>query len=411
MQKFLHSFRQLPESNRSMVYLMWIYSAGMIITNIFVNIYVFQINNSFTDVALYNIVFFTATFIGFSWIGTYMWYIWWNIKNMYYIGYVLFMMSFGLLFLLGETLLGIYIFSTIYALWNWVFWNAVHTQELNNISDINRDFYSSSISAWANIMDVLVPLGVATVFFLSNIFSFNGYSILFAFLPFVYVFSFIFIHNIESYTPTRITYDDVRNFFNMKRYKFEHLYFFVWWFKTWFKSVILAIITITLLKNEVNVGVFQGILAFVSSFVVMYVWMKRKPDNRLLYLIIISFIIFINLSVFSWYFNMIYFVIFSFISIFLDSLYRVSEHTYDLSLMDNIRQWKSDFYPAMIMRECLLWSGRVISISLILILFLYTWLDTESLLRIGLLFIWMTFILKVMFIYLWEKYEKVQIHS
>ena len=65
-RRFLDTFNQLPNSNKSMVYLMWIYGVGVIITNIFVNIYVFQISQSFSDVAIYNILFYTSTFIGFS---------------------------------------------------------------------------------------------------------------------------------------------------------------------------------------------------------------------------------------------------------------------------------------------------------------------------------------------------------
>jgi hypothetical protein len=34
---------------------------------------------------------------------------------------------------------------------------------------------------------------------------------------------------------------------------------------------------------------------------------------------------------------------------------RISEHVYDLALMDNIKTHNSDFYPAMILREVVLW--------------------------------------------------------
>jgi hypothetical protein len=56
----------LPESNKAMVYLMWIYGVGEIITNTFVNIYIFKIHNSLLHIIIYNILSFTSTLLGFS---------------------------------------------------------------------------------------------------------------------------------------------------------------------------------------------------------------------------------------------------------------------------------------------------------------------------------------------------------
>ncbi len=406
LRNFLSTFHKLPTSNKSMVYLMWIYGIGMIITNIFVNIYIFQINQSFLDVVIYNILFYTSTFVGFSGIWWYMSYKWNDIKNMYYIGYFLFIISFILLFVLSGDIKGVYIFSILYALWNGAFWNWVHSQELQNIKDKNRDFYSSSISAWLNIIDIITPLWIAVIFYLSKVLVIEGYTILFWFLPLVYLLSFIFIYRIDSYIPSSIDYKDLRNFFCMRKYKFGHLYFFIGWLKTGFKSVILAIISITLLKNEINVGILQWLLAFISSFVIVHFSFKRNSDNRFYYLTIIGIFSFINLIIFTLFFNITYFIIFSLISIFLDSMYRVSEHTYDLSLMDNIKTGESDFYPAMVLREVLLWWWRITALVLLFCISLYSWFAIENILKIGLTLMGITFLIKIVTIYWWEKYER-----
>jgi len=103
----------------------------------------------------------------------------------------------------------------------------VHTQELKNIENKNRDFYSSSISAGRNIISIFSPLLIAFVFYISEIFHFDGYLILFLFLPFVYLFSFVFISDIDSYIPSKIRKVDFKNFFNLKKYKYGHFYFFI----------------------------------------------------------------------------------------------------------------------------------------------------------------------------------------
>ena len=58
LKNFLKNFKKLPDSNKSMIYLMWIYSAGGIIAGIFINIYVFSFNKEIIDVLLYNAIFF-----------------------------------------------------------------------------------------------------------------------------------------------------------------------------------------------------------------------------------------------------------------------------------------------------------------------------------------------------------------
>ena len=406
MKKIIQTFSVLPDSNKSMVYLMWIYGVWVIITTIFINIYIFQLNDSYVEVIIYNMLFYTSTFLWFSGVGWYMWYKQKDIKNMYYIGYVLFILSFVILFVFSQHTLGVYIFSVIYAFWNGAFWNAVHSQELKNIKDKNRDFYSSSISAGMNLIDVLVPLLIAVVFYVWDVFLFDGYTILFAILPLIYVLSFIFIHRIDSYIPDRVSYDDCKNFFNMKKYKFGHLYYFIWGVRNGLKAAVIWIVAIILLETEMNVWFFQWILALMSMFVVMHFSLKRHTENRLHYLATLSVLLFINFLIFSLYFSVIFFLIFSFVLIFLESLYRVSEHTYDLSLMDNVKTPTSDFYPSMLLRELVLYMGRILILILLLLLFLYTWIGIENILRVWIFFMWLSYLFIVVSIYYWEKHEK-----
>ncbi len=405
-KKFLQNFDTLPISNKAMVYLMWIYGIGELISSIFVNIYVFKVNRLFENIIIYNIIFFTSTFIGFS-------LLWWimsilgkNIKNMYYISYTLFILSFLELFFLKWTLSWVYIFWCLFALGNWAFWNAVHTQELKNIENKNRDFYSSSISAGRNIISIFSPLLIAFVFYISEIFHFDGYVILFLFLPFVYLFSFVFISDIDSYIPSKIRKVDFKNFFNLKKYKYGHCYFLIWGLKHSLNTAIIPIINIILLKNETNIWIFQGILTIISTFLIVHLSHKRKEETRFQYFFIISFLLFLSFIFFWFYFNLVAFAIFSLIGLFLNPIYRVSEHVYDLSLMDSIKVEWNDFYPAMIMRETILWIGRMLALF-ILFIFLKSWkFDTENILSLWLILNGILFIFLSVGIYFWEKHEK-----
>jgi hypothetical protein len=103
----------------------------------------------------------------------------------------------------------------------------VHTQELKNIKNKNRDFYSSSISAGKNIISMIIPFFVSFFFLIGEKFNFDAYILLFLILPLIYLFSFLFINRIESYIPQKIEKEDLKNFFNFRKYKYGHIYFLI----------------------------------------------------------------------------------------------------------------------------------------------------------------------------------------
>ncbi len=406
LKRFFSHFNKLPESNKAMVYLMWIYGVGELISTTFVNIYIFKINNSFLNTIIYNLLFFSSTFLGFS-------FLWWimsrenkNIKNMYYISYVLFILAFVELLSSRWSLIGGYIFWIIFAFWNGAFWNAVHTQELKNINNKNRDFYSSSISAGKNIIAMIIPFFVSFVFLLGKKFDFDGYIILFLFLPLVYLCSFLFINKIESYIPQKIETEDLKNFFNLKKYKYGHIYFLIGWFLLALNTAVMPIINLVLLKNEVNIGLFQWILVLFSTYFIIHLSHKRQEETRLQYFFIICLLVSLNFISFGIWFSFVNFLIFSIVFLFIAPLRRVSEHVYDLSLMDNIKTDNNDFYPAMILRESILWIGRIIALLVLLFFANSKIFDNEAILRIWLIIEWIGVLLLFISIYLWEKYEK-----
>ena len=85
---------------------------------------------------------------------------------------------------------------------------------------------------------------------------------------------------------------------------------------------------------------------------------------------------------------------------------RVSEHVYDLALMDNIKINNGDFYPAMLMREVILRLWRVMWLSLIILALYYLNIDKSSMLQLILLFLWFLFVCISWSIYLREKNEQ-----
>jgi len=386
-------FNKFPNSNKAMIYLMWIFTFWHLISTLFISIFIFKFQSDISHVITYNIIFFISCFIWFSWI----WYIYSvlqkNVKSMYYISYFLLIISYIYLLLFNSSIIWIYIFWLLHWAWFWVFWSVVHANELTNIKDKDRDFYSSLISAWWNILQIITPLLVSIVFIFWNYIDFDWYYILFIIIPIVYLISFLFIKDIWDYVPSMVKKKDFTNFFNLKKYFWWQSYIFFSWATFALRLITVPIIAILLLKSEINVWIFESIMWAISVFIVLYLSHIRNKWNRLRILLIITTLLLLAYLLFTLYFNVFWYIIFSLILIILLPLYRVSEHVYDLKIMDSIKAKGSDFFPSMLFREFTINFARI---SVLLIWLYLTDLygnDLELLLKILLIITWFMYLL------------------
>jgi len=148
------------------------------------------------------------------------------------------------------------------------------------------------------------------------------------------------------------------------------------------------------------------IVASLFMNIYVYSFNKELLDVFVYNLIFIlsAFLIFVNLTIFTFNFNIFWYIIYTLILLILNPLYRVSEHVFDLKLMDTIKVKWSDFFPAMILREIPLWIWRIVIIILFIFL-VKSWIETENILKIGLLLVWIFLILAWWSIALHMKYE------
>lgn len=405
-KKFWNNFKKLPESNKSLVYLMLIYFFWVIIANLFVVIYIFKLNDSINQLIIYSILNYTFIFVWFSVVWYLMALFNKSIKYLFIFSYLFFIFSFLILLFFWWNIIWIYLYGSLYWLALWLYWNWVHTQELFNIKNKNRDFYSSSISLWKNILEISTPFLVSAIFYIWTYFNIDWYIILFCILPLGYMISFRFINQIDDYKPKKLNKNDIKNFFNLKKYKFWHLYFLFWWLQLAITTIILPIIILYILKTEINIWLFQWFLAIISTFLIVHFSLKRKENNRFKYYTFFWILYFLNFMFFVFNFNIFWFIIFSLLNLILIPLFRVSTHVYDLSLMDNIRTWVSDFYPAMILREVILYFWRLIWLGTLLIIVNKYNFSEITIYKWWLTFIAIMFLFLILSIYFREKNEK-----
>lgn len=404
IKKFSQLFLQLSSSNKALVYLNWSYAFCMNIAATFVGIYVYKINHSFETLILFSLIYFSATLVGFSGAWSLVSKLQINIKYLFYFSYASFIFGYLLLLLWwGES--AAFLYGACSGLGVGLYFNGIHVQELANIQDQERDFYSSLLSMGKSLIKVITPFLVAALFLFAEAVETDAYLMIFSLIPLLFLASMTAIHKVPDYIPQKIQRADIKNFFNIKKYWIGHLVFLITGLQDAMLHVILPLIGFFLLKTEVNIGVFQGILGLLSVVLVMWLALKRTPKNRWAYVRLFGGLLFAVFLLFAFHFSLWGYIFFSLVLLILQPLYTPSIHTYTLMLMDAIKTETSDFYPAMIMREFLLWLWRVLVLGGLFVILKIIKVSPELVLQGGLLWVAFMFLAHILTLHLWEKYE------
>lgn len=408
IKKFSQLFLQLSPSNKALVYLNWSYAFCMTIAATFVGIYVYKINHSFETLILFALIYFAAILFGFSGTGTFLASFQINTKYVFYLSYTSFILGYMVLLFWGWGEGSAFFYGASSGLGVGLYFNGIHVQELATIQDQERDFYSSLLSIGKSLIKVVIPFLVAALFFFAEVVKVDAYLMLFSPIPLLFLASMAAVHKVSDYTPKNIQKADVKNFLNIKKYWIGHLVFLISGLQDAMLHIILPLTALFLLKTEVNIGLFQGILGLISTLLVMWLALKRTPKNRWAYIRLFWGLLFGAFLMFSLSFSLWSYTFFSLALLLLQPLYSPSFHTYNLMLMDAIKTETSDFYPAMIMREFLVWLWRLLALGGFFVILKMTEISPELLLQGGLFRIALMYLAHILTLHLWEKYEHKQ---
>ena len=215
--KTLSRFRSLRPSVRSLVGLMWVYNFGEQLISIFLTIFIFQTFGTVEAVVWYFLIHSSLAPFSFIVLG----FLWgklkWNVRHLFTIYLVGTIGSFA--FLYGDvSFTSAMIFSAFYGFFRGPFWVGMHSFELSQIHNNERDFYSSMNQTGATILGILAPALATGSFFLSKeIFGGNTFALLFLIIPIGFLFSLPFLKNLADYYPRPIRWKDITHFFREKK--------------------------------------------------------------------------------------------------------------------------------------------------------------------------------------------------
>lgn len=360
----LAHFRALRPSVKAMVYLAWLYSFVSALTSIFVQIFLYQQFGSVTFNIVGMMLYFLGCAVGFSLVGAVASWLRLNIKWGYLAGF--FALSASFLWLYGDTTRAdalLFMLTNGFGLG--VYWVTLHTFELTETLNAERDYYSSVLSAGDQVVDLIAPALATLLIVLSErVFHFGAYTLLFIIAPLCYLSGLPFLRHIRDYRPSPIDAGDVRHFLYDRKNRHAQVYLFAGSATFAFSRVVLPIAAIVFLGSETNVGIVTTVFAVISAVVLMYLAKRRHSGNRLNFLFVTSSLLAGFMFYFAFRFDLAAFMLFSLAAVIVKPLQRVSAHVIDLETMETLGRKGRDFFATMIFRDAALGVWRITALGL-----------------------------------------------
>jgi len=362
--------RALRQPVRSLVYIFWVYTLASSLTSGFVQIFLYQKFSSIELNVVSIIIFYTGIACGFCMFGYIASVYRLNIKQGFFWSFL--GLGASLLVLLQITSpTGAFVALLIEGIGQGLFWLTIHTFELSETHDHERDIYSSLLVAGGKLLALAGPALATGLIWFSGTLHWGAFTLLFLCTPFLYLLGFFCFGGISDYRPNRILRSDLKHFVSDNKNRVAQFYLLATSFQQVFGTVVTPLAIFFVLGTAFKVGVFQTILALASVGVILIVAQYRKPQNRLALLGVLT-ALFVPLTVwFGYELTLLVLVVYMVGEEVIFSLMGVSTHIIDLKTMESIGQAGSDFYPTMIFRDASLWFWRAAG-GLVLLMFVHS---------------------------------------
>ncbi|MCK5461006.1 MFS transporter [Candidatus Gracilibacteria bacterium] len=361
-QKTLRKFRELPPQTRSMIAIFWVYELAQIITQIFLNAYVFLQTREILSLIIYNFIFGIGIFLGFSIWGIFVAQKQISMRLNYAKSFLIYFIGFMWLLWTPPEFKNLCIFGFLNGLGLGVFWLGVHTFEMIFTKENNRDFYSSMVSIGTQTLRIISPAIATLLFFISEKWlKTDTFFLLFWILPFIYLLAIPFLFKLPNFIPAKITKKEVKELFFEKKLKSARQYIFWSGFDFPIYSITTAIISLAVLKNVINIGLFETVVGIFSIFTILFLSHRRHENNRVKILKISIFGLVLGILCLSQFERSNYFFFaFSLIFVFLTPIFRVSIHVLDLHSIEKLKRKTPHFYPGLLYRDAILFFTRIL---------------------------------------------------
>ena len=363
----LAHFRLQRRSLRSLIYLFWIYSFVSRAVGAFSQIYIYEMFNSVQLNIIGSIFTFTGIMIGFCICGVVAAIYRLNAKHGFLLSFVF--TGLGLILLpLAHDVPQACGALAIRGVGDGLFWLTIHTYELMETSDHERDIYSTFLSAGAQIVTLASPAFATVLIWISHYLGFGDFTLLFLAMPLLFLFGLPALAALKDYRPAPMGRHDLVHFFADRRNQAAQIYLMGGAASHILQNTVIPLAAITILGSALNVGGFNTVFAIAGALALLAVGSRRRPENRLLILGMSSIVLVALNLMLGFSLTLVTLVVYTIGTSITQPIMRVSQHVIDLKTMDGMSYRASDFYPAMILRDVALWVWRTLA-ALILLAF------------------------------------------
>ncbi|HUD03163.1 MAG TPA: MFS transporter [Candidatus Paceibacterota bacterium] len=352
-------FRAMSPSIHALLYLYWIYGFTYALTNVFIQIFLYQ---KFTSIQLNvyaTMALFTGLMLGFC-IPGYIagrWKL--NIKKGFLWSFIANGIAILALLYITDTLSALFVMLVI-GFGQGIFYLTVNTFELSETKDRERDFYSSVLNSGGQILSLVGPACATALIWLSgNILNIGNFTLLFAAAPAVYLLGFLCFSNLHDYYPKPVTWADIAHFFTDRRNQYAQLYTAANGFQEILGIIVPPLVILFILGTALRVGIYSTLFAIFSAVCVLAVANYRTYKNRFKIYGVTTLGLTVALTTLGYLFSFVGLIFYTLLEGVFTPLNNVSSHVVSLASME-IGRKESDFYATMILRDFSLWVWRMV---------------------------------------------------
>ena len=226
-----------------------------------------------------------------------------------------------------------------------LFWLTIHTYELMETRDHERDIYSTFLSAGDQIVLLTSPAFATLLIWLSHNLGVGDFTLLFLATPPLFLLGLSSIGALKDYRPAPIGTHDLVHFIADRRNQAAQIYLMGGAAAHILQLTLIPLAAITVLGSALNVGGFNTVFAIVGALALLAVGSRRRPENRL-FILGISSIVLVALNLMLGFSLTVFTLVVHTIGTSITQpIMRVSQHVIDLKTMDGMSHGATTFTP------------------------------------------------------------------
>jgi YQGE family putative transporter len=358
-----------------------LFTFGMGLSGIFVNIFFWKQTSSLTVIVIYNLIhhiivpitFLLAGIVAKKKNGI------WSLR----IGLFVFALFYILMLLVGSRgITYIYLLGVVFGVAGGFYWLAFNTLSFDFTSINNRDTFNGFNGSCSGIAAAAAP--ITSAYIISRFVGVRGYNVVFAMTLFMFIVLILVSMTLKckNYGSKLDFRKIVSN--NCKEWSVIRKSTFLWGFRDVIIAVLVNILIIETTKSELSLGKVTFIASLCSSLSFVLVQRIIKPPKRKLSIYIGTLGAFIAVWGLAVKINLTTLLIYAVVNSFFIPFFLIQLSSSTFNVIDRVHE-ENMRIEYMINREIALNSGRAIS-AIILLVLLMKFKDT-SILKIYLIFI------------------------